>query len=269
MRSGRPAKPERWRSAKALSLARRASFANSSVIVSDPNTMAAAGGAVSDAFHAKGHATIEPFLFADPDLYAEHRFVEKLQSLLQHHSAIPVAIGSGTINDLTKLAAHRTGRPYLCVAAAASMDGYTAFGASITHEGSKQTFECPAPVAVVADLDVIAAAPVEMNAWGYADLLAKVTAGADWILADALGVEPLDALGWDVVQGGLRDAVADPAGVRSRTLLSGWGLGSLVQRSGWNVGFGALLAVGAIGMFMFILAWPAKAHGYAEAEGRV
>ena len=35
------------------------------------------------------------------------------------------------------------------------MDGYTAFGASITHQGSKQTFECPAPRAVVADLDVI------------------------------------------------------------------------------------------------------------------
>ena len=53
-----------------------------------------------------------------------------------------------------ELAAHRAGREsYLCVATAASMDGYTAFGASITHEGAKQTFSCPAPRAVVADLD--------------------------------------------------------------------------------------------------------------------
>jgi OPA family glycerol-3-phosphate transporter-like MFS transporter/OPA family sugar phosphate sensor protein UhpC-like MFS transporter len=37
----------------------------------------------------------------------------------------------------------------------------------------------------------------------------------------------------------------------------------LVQRSGWNVAFGALLIVGATGLLMFILAWPAKAHGYA------
>ena len=29
----------------------------------------------------------------------------------------------------------------MCVATAASMDGYTAFGASITAEGAKQTFE--------------------------------------------------------------------------------------------------------------------------------
>ena len=46
------------------------------------------------------------------------------------------------------------------------------------------------------------------------------------------------------------------------TLVSGWGLGLLVQREGWEVAFGALLGIGAIGMFMFVLAWPAKAHGY-------
>jgi OPA family glycerol-3-phosphate transporter-like MFS transporter/OPA family sugar phosphate sensor protein UhpC-like MFS transporter len=50
------------------------------------------------------------------------------------------------------------------------------------------------------------------------------------------------------------------------TLVSGWGLGLLVQRSGWNVAFGTLLAIGALGTFMFILAWPAKAHGYQEAS---
>jgi glycerol-1-phosphate dehydrogenase [NAD(P)+] len=136
--------------------------------------------------------------------------------VLRRHAAIPVAVGSGTINDLTKLAAHRTDRPYLCVATAASMDGYTAFGASITYQGSKQTFQCSAPAAVVADLDVICAAPGEMNAWGYADLVAKVPAGADWIVADALGAEPIDRQAWAIVQGRLRELAADPVGVRGR-----------------------------------------------------
>ncbi|MBI2512755.1 MAG: MFS transporter [Opitutae bacterium] len=49
------------------------------------------------------------------------------------------------------------------------------------------------------------------------------------------------------------------------TLVSGWGLGYLVQRAGWNTAFGALLAIGALGTIMFVLAWPAKAHGYEEA----
>lgn len=184
------------------------------VVVADENTFRVAGRTTQAALQAAGIATLSPYVFNDPGLYAEHRFVAMLEAALQPHDAIPVAVGSGTINDLVKLAAHRTGRQYLCVATAASMDGYTAFGASITHEGAKQTFNCPAPQAVVADIDIMGGAPAEMTASGYADLMAKVTAGADWILADTLGVEPVDARAWAIVQGGLRDALADPAGAR-------------------------------------------------------
>lgn len=185
------------------------------VIISDPPALAAAGANVQSIMAAAGLAPAQPFLFTDPRLYAAHEFVEQLEAALRLHQAIPVAVGSGTINDLVKLAAHRVGRPYLSVATAASMDGYTAFGASITFRGAKQTFNCPAPQAVVADTDIIRRAPSAMTASGYADLLAKVTAGADWILADALGVEAIDPRAWSIVQGGLREALADPAGARA------------------------------------------------------
>ena len=188
------------------------------LLVADTNTFAAAGQAVFEAFRRAGHACREPFVFTEPHLYAEYPHVVALEEALRGHDAIPVAVGSGTINDLTKLAAHRAGRPYLAVATAASMDGYTASGASIACHGSKQTINCPAPAAVVADLDVICAAPAGMNAAGYADLLAKTTAGADWLVADALGVEAIDRTAWPIVQGGLREAVANPAGVRDRNL---------------------------------------------------
>lgn len=196
------------------------------VLVTDANTFQVAGRKVLDAFHAAGAPMLDPFIFHDPDLYAEYGFMEELEIALRAHEAIPVAVGAGTINDLTKLAAHRANRRYVCVATAASMDGYTAFGASITRHGSKQTFQCPAPLAVIADLAVIAAAPVEMNAWGYADLLAKITAGADWIVADALEVEPIDGQAWEIVQGRLRKLVAAPAGIRSRDPVA---LGNLVE----------------------------------------
>ncbi len=186
------------------------------VVVADEQTFALAARAVIDGLRAAGVACEAPFVYRDPALYAEFRFVEELEASLRTHDAIPIAVGSGTINDLAKLAAHRAGRPgYLCVATAASMDGYTAFGASITFQGAKQTFNCPAPRAVVADLDVIGRAPPEMTASGYADLLAKITAGADWILADALGAEAIDPRAWAIVQGGLRAALADPAGARA------------------------------------------------------
>jgi glycerol-1-phosphate dehydrogenase [NAD(P)+] len=207
------------------------------VIVADLNTYRAAGQAVAEAFRAAGHPMLEPFIFRAPDLYAEHRFVAELERALRSHEAIPVAVGSGTVNDLTKLASHRTHRPYMCVATAASMDGYTAFGASITYQGSKQTFLCPAPTAVMADVDIISAAPGEMNAWGYADLVAKVTAGADWIVADVLGAEPIDRQAWAIVQGRLRELVADPAGVRGRNpaaigrLVKGLMLGGFAMQS--------------------------------------
>ncbi len=97
-----------------------------------------------------------------------------------------MAVGSGSLNDIVKRAAHEAGRPYLSVATAASMDGYTAFGAAITKDGYKQTMTCPAPRAVLADLEVLAGAPPAMTASGYGDLLGKVTAGADWLVADAL-----------------------------------------------------------------------------------
>src|SRR5688572_12389198 len=185
-------------------------------IVADEHTIGLCGRAVGESLAAAGVTCVAPFIYTDPALYAEFRFVEQLEASLRQHDAIPVAVGSGTINDLVKLAAHRAGRPaYLCVATAASMDGYTAFGASITFQGAKQTFNCPAPRAVIADLDIIRDAPPDLTASGYADLSAKITAGADWIFADALGAEPIDARAWAIVQGGLRDSLADPAGARA------------------------------------------------------
>lgn len=186
------------------------------VVVADDFTFATAGRAVHSAFCASGEMSVrEPFLFPAQDVSASFGWVTNLTEALRDHDAIPVAVGSGTINDLVKLASFQANRPYMCVATAASMDGYTAFGASITHEGLKQTFHCPAPVAVVADLEVIRNAPKEMSASGYADLLAKVTAGADWIVADALGVETIDAAVWPIVQERLRLFLADPKGVRA------------------------------------------------------
>jgi len=46
------------------------------------------------------------------------------------------------------------------------------------------------------------------------------------------------------------------------TVLSGWGLGFLVQNYGWNAGFAGLVGCAAVGTVLFIIAWPAKAHGY-------
>src|SRR5206468_6411595 len=102
-----------------------------------------------------------------PTLYADYENVLTLERKLRGTDAIPLVVGSGTLNDLTKLASYRVGRQYLCVGTAASMDGYTAFGAAITKDGFKQTIACPAPRALLADLNILVVAPSQMNATGY------------------------------------------------------------------------------------------------------
>jgi glycerol-1-phosphate dehydrogenase [NAD(P)+] len=182
------------------------------VVVADETTWRVAGERVQGRLAAAGRATAEPYRFPPGAfVYADYGTVERLRDALAIHAAVPVAVGSGTLNDLVKRAAHELDRPYVTVATAASMDGYTAFGASIAKDGHKQTLTCPAPRAVVADLDVLAGAPAAMTASGYGDLLGKVTAGADWLVADALGVEAVDPEVWSLVQGPLREAVGRPA----------------------------------------------------------
>jgi glycerol-1-phosphate dehydrogenase [NAD(P)+] len=185
------------------------------LVIADENTFAVAGRDVVDSLRSAGQPQLEPLVLPAAGLYAEYSFVDQIRDHLKTVDAIPIAVGAGSINDLVKLAAHQCDRPYLAVATAASMDGYTAYGASITYRGSKQTFDCPAPKGVIADLDVMAAAPPVMNASGYADLIAKIPAGADWILADALGEEPISQFPWDAVQAHLRDWMQNPAGVRT------------------------------------------------------
>jgi glycerol-1-phosphate dehydrogenase [NAD(P)+] len=186
------------------------------VVVADGNTFEVAGQEVQRQLEDAGYTMMEPYVFpAEPPLYAEYSNIEKLRDSLQEHDAIPVAVGSGTLNDIVKRSSHECERPYMCVGTAASMDGYTAFGASIEKDGLKQTLSCPAPRAVVADLEVLQNAPENMTASGYADLLGKVTSGADWLVADALDVEKIDPTGWSLVQDHLRGWTDSPAELRA------------------------------------------------------
>ena len=184
------------------------------ILVADENTWAAAGEQVKASLEAAGVKLLEPYIFpGTPTLYAGYENVEKLREHLQGVDAIACSIASGTLNDITKLASGELGRAYMNVCTAASMDGYAAYGASITRDGFKITRNCPAPAALVADLDIMAAAPKRLTAIGYGDLIEKIPAGADWLVADELGSEAVRENVWDLVQPPLMDALNDPEGL--------------------------------------------------------
>ncbi|MCQ2140494.1 MAG: iron-containing alcohol dehydrogenase [Bacteroidales bacterium] len=182
------------------------------VIIVDCNTWAAAGEKV---FGYMKEAGVPTTVFEIPDkhFHAEWKYIEMVDKVLDDTGAIAVSVGSGVINDLCKLCSHHHHQSYLSVATAASVDGYSSFGASISFEGLKQTFECPAPVAIVADVAVIAAAPAKMTAAGYADLAAKNPCGAEWMIADLFGTEPIQQDAWHMLQDVLDEMLASAEGV--------------------------------------------------------
>lgn len=182
------------------------------LIVADENTWTVAGERLTESLREAGCELAEPLIFpGQPVLYASIENSVVIQEAIRAAQATPIALGSGTINDLVKLAAFEEGRDYACVGTAASMDGYTGAGAPMTENGVKATRNCKAPVAVIMDLDVVAAAPPIMTASGYGDLVAKIPGGADWILADYTGVEPIDPDVWTMVQSGVTTALSRPA----------------------------------------------------------
>jgi len=183
------------------------------LIIADIHTWPALGEKVYGLFQTAG-IPVDRHIIMEEEFHAEWKYVELVDSLLdQNPDAVLVSVGSGVINDLCKLSSHHHEQSYLTLPTAASVDGYSSFGASITFEGAKQTFSCPAPVAIVADIDVIAAAPAHMTAAGYADLAAKVPAGGEWMIADFVGKAPIHSDAWHVLQDYLDDFLAKPDAV--------------------------------------------------------
>ncbi|MBI2769855.1 MAG: iron-containing alcohol dehydrogenase [Burkholderiales bacterium] len=206
------------------------------MLVADETTWAAAGAAAQAALQAQGAVTAAPLVLpAQPRLKPRAETAQRIAQQLREHGATPVAVGSGVINDLVKYAAAQAGTPYLCLATAASMDGYAASGAALLEDGFKRTLACAPPLAVLADPQVLASAPPRMAGWGYGDLAGKAVAGADWMLADALCVEAINPEPFNLVQDNLAGWLAAPqrlaerdpaalAGLLSGLLVSGFAM---------------------------------------------
>lgn len=210
------------------------------VVVADLNTWKVLGQKVYDEFVAAGVHT-DKYVIETKEFHADWRYVDMVDHIIagdfsaakaiendpeyvepdaekafrpsSEAEYVTISVGSGVINDLCKLASHHYGQSYLTLPTAASVDGFSSFGASISYHNSKQTFSCPAPKVIIADIDVIASAPKVMTAAGYADLAAKVPAGAEWMIADLMGTEPIKPDAWHVLQDCLDDLLADPEGV--------------------------------------------------------
>lgn len=185
------------------------------IIVADKITWKVAGEKINEEFQ-KAAVPAVTYIITDDHFHPDWKYIERLDEQIEKENGILIAVGSGVINDLCKLSSFRHDQQYICVPTVASVDGYTAATAAINDErGAKVSYKCNPPAIIVADSAVLAAAPYFLNAAGYADLAAKVTAGAEWMISDLFGTELIHEAAWHLTQDNLKDMLSDPEGVRN------------------------------------------------------
>lgn len=157
------------------------------VLICDAHTHRAAGAALAEYLRAAGRDVHEQVLEpsdGESELVCDEALIETVTDRLAGDSkSNAIAVGAGTINDTVKMATFKLERPYVSVATAASMNGYTSAIAAVLSRGVKRTWGAQQAEAVFADIDVIAAAPAYLNQAGFGDLLSKPYSNADWLLS--------------------------------------------------------------------------------------
>ena len=151
-------------------------------VVSDPETQRVLGARVEVALACQ--ARIDRIVLGSHP-HADDAAVEHVRAAAAASDAL-VAVGSGTINDITKMAAFQLGKPYAVFGTAPSMNGYTSPTAAITVHGHKKSLPAAAALGVFLDIGVLAAAPPRMIRAGLGDSICRCTAQADWLLAHLL-----------------------------------------------------------------------------------
>lgn len=170
-------------------------FGRKLAVVFDPATHDVLGGRVETAL--AGKFDVQSILLpADP--YPDDDAVERIRAATAPADAL-IAVGSGTINDLTKYSSALDGKPYAVFATAPSMNGYTSLTASISQHGHKLTLPAQAPAGAFFDLKVLAAAPRRMIRAGLGDSVCRATAQTDWLMSHLLLDTPYRQLPYDLL----------------------------------------------------------------------
>lgn len=158
-------------------------FLGESVLwIAEPDTWQAFREAASDI--GEVIPTTHPFLLP-PHPHADTMTVDQVGEATKGVTGL-VAVGSGTINDIVKMAAEQKKLPYIAVATAASMNGYASGIAAILDNRLKTTVKARPPRAIIMDTNLLKAAPPRMTQAGLGDLISVNVSIVDWWLSDQL-----------------------------------------------------------------------------------
>lgn len=103
-------------------------------------------------------------------LHADPLAIEIVENNMEEDIDLILAVGAGTIHDISRYVASQYKIPFVSVPTAASGDGFVSTTAVMTFNGIEEEVPAAVPVALYADTDIFAKAPAGLNAAGAAEL---------------------------------------------------------------------------------------------------
>lgn len=149
------------------------------LVMSDEKCFEVAGRAVSSFLEESG-LKVDSLLVKSMTVNDMLTVEEQIKQLKPQ---VLFGVGGGTIIDAAKLSSVSQNIPFMSVPTTVSHDGIASPLASIKGSEKPYSIMAQAPMAIIADTDVIAQAPWRFVISGCADVISKFTAVKDWQLA--------------------------------------------------------------------------------------
>ena len=189
--------------------------ANSAFIIADKNTYTAAGKSVVDILNKNGAQTYE-YVFNNDILEPCESNVGLALMKFNPQCDVVIGIGSGVINDISKIVANVSGKKYIIVATAPSMDGYASATSSMTMQGLKISLGSKCANVIIGDTDILCNAPVKMMISGLGDMLAKYVSICEWRISNLINGEYYCEEIANLVRSSLKKCVDNAEGLLKR-----------------------------------------------------
>lgn len=159
-----------------------AGFPKKVLIVSDDNAMRAADGLLP-VLEAAGFE-MKKLVYKNM-MYAKIEQVREVEALLGDVDGV-IAVGTGSVDDICRVASFNQKKKFAIFATAPSMDGFASDSAPIIKNNFKTSVYVEQPMAILADTEILAKAPIELKAAGFGDMVAKYIGIFDWRLSHML-----------------------------------------------------------------------------------
>lgn len=151
-------------------------------VLADVNTYAAAGETVCRILQ-ENQIPYSQYIFMNEALEPDEQAVGSAIMHFDNRCDLIIGVGSGVVNDIGKILSNVSGRKYIIVGTAPSMDGYASATSSMSMDGLKVTLESRCADVIIGDIDILKNAPEHMLKSGLGDMLAKYVSIAEWRIA--------------------------------------------------------------------------------------